>query len=88
MGKHEKTLWRILGGRSDAGIAFQDLCGLLRRLGFEERIQGDHHIISRNDVAEIVNLQPLSHQAKPYQIKQVRNLLLKYQLGVTDDEPL
>ncbi|MBF0263275.1 MAG: type II toxin-antitoxin system HicA family toxin [Magnetococcales bacterium] len=88
MGKIDKLLWRILSGRADADISFQELLGLLRHLGFEERIRGDHHIFTRHDLMEILNLQPVGHQAKPYQVKQVRNLLLKYPLGVIHDEPL
>jgi hypothetical protein len=54
---------------------------MLRRLGFEERINGSHHIYSRDGVAEIVNLQPGDDgKAKPYQVKQVKEILDKYKL--------
>jgi hypothetical protein len=85
MAKHEKTLQRILLGRSDANIAFADLRYLLNKLGFSERIRGDHHIFSREDVAEIVNLQPLGPKAKAYQVRQIRTVVLKYGLGVEDE---
>jgi hypothetical protein len=49
--------------------------------GFEERIRGSHHIFSRAGIEEIMNLQPQNRKAKPYQVKQVRNLILKYKLG-------
>lgn len=81
MGKYEKLLQLILSGRSDANLAFDDLRQLLLRLGFSERIRGDHHIFFRTDVAEILNLQPKAGMAKPYQVKQVRNLILRYRLG-------
>ena len=77
----QKLLATILSGRSDANISFSDLCNLLRRLGFEERIRGSHHIFHREGVDEIVNLQPIGAKAKPYQVKQVRNIILKYRLG-------
>jgi hypothetical protein len=67
-------------GRSDAAISFQDLRGLLRALGFDERIRGDHHIYARSGIEEIINLQPIGAKAKPYQVRQVRNILLKYKL--------
>jgi len=54
---------------------------LLNALGFSERIKGDHFIYSKIGVAEIVNLQPLGGKAKAYQVKQVRNLILKYKLA-------
>ncbi|MEA3291562.1 MAG: type II toxin-antitoxin system HicA family toxin, partial [Pseudomonadota bacterium] len=47
MGKTEKLVQRIISGTSDANISFNPLCGLLLRLGFDERIRGDHHIFTR-----------------------------------------
>jgi hypothetical protein len=85
MTKHEKMLQRILLGRSDANFAFADLRGLLQDLGFDERIRGDHHIFARNGVAEIINLQPIGSKAKPYQVRQVRTIIIKYKLGVGDE---
>ncbi len=82
MGKADKIMQRILSGASDTSIPFKALCYLLNRLDFEERIRGDHHIFTRVDVEEIINLQPIGSKAKSYQIKQVRNLFIKYQLGV------
>lgn len=75
------TLEKILSGRSDANIRFRELRRLLVVLGFEERIKGDHYIYSRDGVAEIINLQPRGSFAKPYQIKQVRQLVFRYRLG-------
>lgn len=77
----QKVLPTILSGRSDENISFSDLCTVLRRLGFEERIRGSHHIFYRQGVEEIVNLQPIGSKAKHYQVKQVRNIILKYHLG-------
>ena len=88
MSKWKKTLSRVLRGKSDANFGFDDLCELIRRLGFAERVRGDHHIFTRDDVAEILNLQPKGAQAKPYQVKQVRNVILDYGLAEEngDDE--
>ena len=72
-------------GVSDANIEFDGLCGLLRRMGFDERIRGSHHIFSMDGVVEILNLQPCGSHAKPYQVKQVRNLILRYRLGDEED---
>ena len=80
-----KLLAAILGGRSDANIPFNDLRGLLQKLGFSERIRGSHHIFHREAVDEIINLQPKGSKAKPYQVKQVRNIILKYHLGGEDE---
>lgn len=81
MSKHEKLLIQILRGTSDANIPFDGLCSLLKYLGFEERIKGSHHIFTKDNVEEILNLQPKGSQSKPYQVKQVRNIILKYRLG-------
>ncbi|HEX2092436.1 MAG TPA: hypothetical protein VHG28_08540 [Longimicrobiaceae bacterium] len=57
------------------------VCALLHWLGFEERIRGSHYIFTREGVAEILNLQPKGAQAKAYQVKQVRQVILKYKLA-------
>ena len=81
MGKFDNILILVLSGASDQNILFADLCWLLQRLGFDERIRGSHHIFTRSDIAEIINLQPNGKQAKAYQVKQVRQIILKYKLG-------
>ncbi len=79
MPRRDKTLDRILRGTSDANIAFDELCALLRRLGFQERSRGSHHIFERPDVNPPINLQPAGKHAKPYQVRQVRNALRQIQ---------
>lgn len=81
MSKHDKLLERILRGASDANISFAGLCQLLRRLGFQLRVKGSHHIFYREGVEEILNLQPRAANAKPYQVKQVREIVVKYKLA-------
>jgi predicted RNA binding protein YcfA (HicA-like mRNA interferase family) len=82
MGKHEKLIQQILTGRSDANIAFHDLCSLLLHNGFETRISGSHHIFRKTGIEEKINLQKDGNKAKPYQVKQIRHLLLKYKIGM------
>jgi predicted RNA binding protein YcfA (HicA-like mRNA interferase family) len=86
MARKDNTLDKVLRGLSDSNIAFTDLCQLLLSLGFEERIKGGHHIFSKDDVEEIINIQPLSSKAKSYQVKQIRNIIIKYKLAAGDDE--
>ncbi|TXE05913.1 type II toxin-antitoxin system HicA family toxin [Algoriphagus aquimarinus] len=86
MGKYEKILLKILRGRSDQNIDFEDLKRLLIIFGFEERIKGSHHIFSKSQMVEILNIQEKGGKAKPYQVKQVRNLILKYRLKLDKDE--
>jgi len=81
MGKYEKLLLQILQGGSDANVSFDDLCVLLRRLGFDERTRGSHHIFRKAGVAEKINLQHDGNNSKAYQVRQVRSVILKYNLG-------
>ncbi len=84
--KYDRLLTRILSGSTDANIDFSDMCTLLIRLGFSERVRGSHHIFSKDGVDEILNLQPRESKAKPYQVKQVRSVIVKYKLAGSDDE--
>jgi len=77
----ESVLFRVLQGTADANIRFADLRSLLAALGFVERIKGSHHIFTRPDVVEILNLQPRGSLAKPYQVTQVRKVILEYKLA-------
>jgi hypothetical protein len=88
MSKEAKLLSKILMGKSDANIPFEQLCQLLRKLEFNERIRGSHHIFTQNGIEEILNLQPQQGKAKAYQVKQIRNLILKYKLGENDEYSL
>ena len=86
MGECNKILERVLGGRSDANIRFSDIVHLLLTLGFTERTKGSHHIFARDGIEEILNLQPKGPMAKPYQVRQIRNMVLKYKLGTNENE--
>ena len=77
---------KILQGSSDKNINFEELKNLLLRLGFEERIKGSHHILSKNGIEEILNIQSKSGKAKPYQVNQVRIIILKYGLNLGNNE--
>jgi len=77
----EKTLGRVLSGTADAAIRFDDVCQLLESLGFEKRVRGSHHLFRKIGVEERINLQRAGANAKPYQVKQVRAMILKAKLG-------
>ena len=85
MSQTEKLLFDVMCGFKDSNIYFTDLRKLLEIYGFSCRIKGDHFIYTKAGIAEIINLQPLGNKAKPYQVKQVRNLFIKYQLGGMKD---
>ena len=81
MGKHEKTLERVLSRSSDANIRFEDLRALLFSLGFLERSAGSHHVFVQPGIEEQINLQRDGSKAKPYQVRPVRAVVLKYGLA-------
>lgn len=85
MGKYQKLRERILGGTSDANIDFGELCQLLNRLGFEERVRGSHHLFRKAGILEKLNLQRDGSKAKAYQVRQVRGVILKYKLKVEEE---
>lgn len=81
MEKIDKIYEQVLSGKSDCNIDFRDLRILLIWLGFSCRIKGDHFIYFKDNIPEILNIQPSGNKAKAYQVKQLRNLLLKYGIG-------
>lgn len=81
MGKSDRLLEKILRGTSDANIDFDEMCGLLLQLGFTQRIRGSHHLFTKPGIVEKINLQRDDGKAKPYQVRQVRNVIIQYQLG-------
>lgn len=84
MTKYSKLLAKILSGRSDSNIDFDDLHRLLKSLGFEERTRGSHHVFVRSGIHDMINLQREGRLAKPYQVRQVRAVITAN--GLTADE--
>ena len=77
MSKYARLMRQILSGAAHASISFAEL----RQLGFEERISGSHHIFRKVGVEEKMVLQEDGNKAKPYQVRQVRGVILKYGIG-------
>lgn len=86
MARYQLTVKKILSGTADANVKFEELRGLLIYLGFAERIKGSHHIFRKAGVGALVNLQKDKDKAKPYQVKQVRNVLIENKLTAINDE--
>jgi predicted RNA binding protein YcfA (HicA-like mRNA interferase family) len=79
--KPAKTLERILAGSRN--IRFDDMKALVRAFGFREaRVSGSHHIFTHSGIPELVNLQEVGGQAKPYQVRQFLKLVERYNLGL------
>ena len=78
----EKIISDIICAEKNSNIKFRDLQRVLGVMGFRCRIKGDHFIYYKDGINEIINIQPKGNKAKPYQVKQIRNLILKYKLEV------
>lgn len=78
---NDKVLLDILSGTKDANIKFKDLQNILESLNFACRIKGDHFIYKHPEIPERINIQPQGNKAKPYQVKQIRQIIQKYHLG-------
>ncbi len=57
------------------------LAGKLESLGFDKQVKGSGHLFRKAGVEERINLQRDGNNAKPYQVKQVRAVILKYKMG-------
>lgn len=84
MSRYERILQKILDGRSDANINFEEVLGLLRNMGFTERTRGSHHMFRKEGVAERINLQRDGSHAKPYQVRQLRRIMSMHESGGED----
>lgn len=82
MATDEKLYQSVMSGMQDNNIKFKELQKLLDILGFGHRIRGDHFIYYYGNLPENINIQPDGSMAKPYQVKQIRNYLLKYCIGL------
>ena len=55
---------------------------LVEGFGFKlSRTDGSHHVFSRADIPELVNIQSVKGQVKPYQIRQFLKLVEKYDVN-------
>jgi len=78
---NDKILRAVLSAKQDKNIKFAELRTLLTQLGFNERIKGDHFIYKSQGLPERVNIQPDGNMAKAYQVRQIRSIMQKYNLG-------
>lgn len=69
-----------------SNVRFKDAQRLVEALGFElDRVQGSHHIYRHPQIRERINLQARSGEAKPYQLRQVLDLIERYALHLTEE---
>jgi predicted RNA binding protein YcfA (HicA-like mRNA interferase family) len=82
----DKLARQILFVRADANVDFADLRKFLLSLGFVERVRGSHHLFVKAGVEELLNLQRDGKHAKPYQVRQVRMMVMRHHLWNPDHE--
>jgi hypothetical protein len=81
----QKLLKKILAGSKN--IRFDEMVALINAFGFElARVSGSHHIFIHPAVDELLNLQNVNGQAKPYQVRQFLKLVERYNLRLEDEE--
>lgn len=82
MSRYAKVRANILSGKSDKNIPEEDMKFFLSKIGAEHRrTTGSHFQYSIDDIPELINIQPKNGKIKPYQVKEVRNIVNKYKLG-------
>jgi hypothetical protein len=83
--KKRKLLQELLSGSKN--IRFSESATCAKAFGFQlARITGDHHICIHPAVPELVNLQDVGDKAKPYQVRQLLQIIERYNLQLEDDE--
>ena len=81
----QKLLKKILAGSKN--VRFDEMAALINAFGFElARVSGSHHIFIHPTVDELLNLQNVNGQAKPYQVRQFLKLVERYNLRLEDEE--
>jgi len=72
---------------SPANLRFREICALASAFGFRlSRVSGSHHVFVHPGVRELVNLQDVRGKAKPYQVKQLLDLVERYNLSLGGEE--
>ena len=85
MATKRKILQKILAGSKN--IRFSDMIELVEGFGFRlSRTDGSHHIFVHPDITELVNLQEVKGQAKPYQMRQFLKLIERHSLRLEEDK--
>jgi predicted RNA binding protein YcfA (HicA-like mRNA interferase family) len=79
----KKFLRKIINNKQN--VSFNDFIKLMESFGFKlDRIHGSHHIFIHSGVKELINIQDVNSQVKPYQINQFLKLVELYNLTLED----
>lgn len=77
-GMNQRTYNDVISGKSDNNINFNDFCKLITDLGFNLKGQkGSHKSYYHNGINERMTVQNANSKAKGYQVKRLRNIIVK-----------
>ena len=76
MSKADKVLEKVMSGRNDANISFDEICRMLMKLGYAVHPTKGSHVVFQKGT-DFLNLQNNHGQAKAYQVRQIREQLKK-----------
>ncbi len=82
---NRRRLLRRLAVGSLRNVPFGDMVSLMEGFGFRlQRTAGSHRIYAHPEVEELINIQEVDGQAKPYQIRQFLRLVERYNLQLEE----
>jgi predicted RNA binding protein YcfA (HicA-like mRNA interferase family) len=81
MNKADKLKAKVLSGKGYHNFSFSDLAVLLAGLGFVlDRQESSHQVWKHPAVPTLVNVQSVKGKAKPYQLRQLREIIKEHRL--------
>jgi hypothetical protein len=81
--KKRKLLEKLLAGSGN--IRFNEAILIAEAFGFKlDRVSGSHHIFIHTCVPKLINLQNVNGKAKPYQLKQLLNIIEQHNLHMEE----
>jgi predicted RNA binding protein YcfA (HicA-like mRNA interferase family) len=84
--KRRRLLKRLSEGQLK-NVVFGDMINMVEGFDFQlVRVSGSHHIFTHPGLPELVNLQEVKGEAKPYQIRQFLRLVERYNLTMEDEK--
>ena len=83
--KRDKLFKKVLSGSKN--VQFSEIKKFAEMFGFNlDRVNGSHHIFKHSNIPELINLQNVHGKAKPYQIKQLLEVIERHNLNMEDKD--
>ena len=82
MSRYDKIRSDIMSGNCDKNISATDMKFFLDKIGAtHKKTTGSHTLYTIDNIPELINIQPKNGKIKPYQVKEIRNIIKKYRIG-------